>query len=126
MSRRSALVTAAATVVSLPWLFVAAGDGRTSATTRAAPRRVALSARKFAFSLDVITARAGETIVLELGSLDFVHGFALPQLGQRIDLVPGKTVMLSLTDLRAGHYTYLCDNFCGEAHDKMTGTLVVS
>jgi cytochrome c oxidase subunit II len=38
---------------------------------------------------------------------------------------PGKTVALPVFDLRSGRCTYLCDNFCGEAHDKMTGTLVV-
>ena len=26
---------------------------------------------------------------------------------------------------RAGRFVFLCDNFCGEGHDRMTGFLVV-
>ncbi len=54
-----------------------------------------------------------------------MHGFAVPELGARVDLVPGRTVTLGLTPPRAGRFTMLCDNFCGEGHDRMSGWLVV-
>ena len=44
----------------------------------------------------------------------------------RVDLVPGKTVELTFTPDRAGRFVFLCDNFCGEGHDRMTGFLVVT
>jgi cytochrome c oxidase subunit II len=91
-----------------------------------APRRIALSARKFEFSTPVIHAAHGESIVLVLSADDFMHGFSIPELNARIDILPGKTVELALRDLRPGRYAILCDNFCGEGHDKMTGALLVS
>lgn len=107
-------------------LIVAFGAGSAELGTRGSPRRIAITARKFSFSETQVLARAGESIQLEITSLDFVHGFALPQLGVRVDTPPGKMTSLALTDLRMGHYTFLCDNFCGEAHDRMTGALVVA
>ena len=89
-------------------------------------RRIALVASKFQFSQERIEARRGETIVLVVRSIDFVHGFALPELDRRIDVAPGEPVELTLAGLRAGRFTYLCDNFCGEDHHKMVGLLVVA
>jgi cytochrome c oxidase subunit 2 len=105
--------------------LVLAGVGTVCRSERGEVRRIAVVARKFAFSTTEILAHAGESITLELSSVDFVHGFALPELGVRVDVPPGRKVELSLPPLRVGRYSFLCDNFCGEAHDKMTGALVV-
>lgn len=85
-----------------------------------------MTASKFRFSETEIRAHAGETIALVLTSVDFMHGFALPELNARIDVPPGQTVELALHLVRAGRFTYLCDNFCGDGHDRMTGVLVVA
>lgn len=97
----------------------AAGDAATGA-------RVAVVARKFDFSQTEIRARKGEPVTLVLSTTDFVHGFSLPDLGVRVDLIPGKPVVLTLRPDRAGRFVFLCDNFCGEDHDRMSGVLVVS
>ena len=68
----------------------------------------------------------GVPVTLVLSSADFVHGFAIPDLGVRVDLVPGKTVELALTPDREGRFVFLCDNFCGEGHEEMSGALVVT
>ena len=99
---------------------------RTATSQGDAVRRIAIEAKKFTFSTAEIRARRGETIVLVLTATDFMHGFALPELKSRIDVPPGKSVELALRALPAGRFTYLCDNFCGEGHDKMTGMLVVT
>ena len=59
-------------------------------------------------------------------AVDFPHGFGLPDFGLRVDQVPGKVVELAFTPDKAGRFHMLCDNFCGEGHDKMSGWLVVS
>ena len=104
--------------------------GAVGATAAAAngggSRRISIVASRFAFSATEVHARRAETITLALTSTDFVHGFAVPELNVRIDVPPGKTVELSLRTLRPGRFTYLCDNFCGEGHDRMAGTLIVS
>jgi cytochrome c oxidase subunit 2 len=87
---------------------------------------VAVTARKFDFSQPEIRVKKGERVTLVLSSTDFVHGFSVPDLGARVDLVPGKQVELTLRPDRAGRFVFLCDNFCGEDHDRMTGVLIVS
>jgi cytochrome c oxidase subunit 2 len=88
-------------------------------------RRLPVAAAKFAFNVAEIRARRGETLVIALTASDFVHGFSIPELKARIDAVPGRTVELTLRTLPAGRFTYLCDNFCGDGHDRMTGSLIV-
>ena len=63
--------------------------------------------------------------MIALTASDFVHGFSISELKARIDAVPGKTVELILRTLPAGRFTYLRDNFCGDEHDRMTGSLIV-
>ena len=72
------------------------------------------------------SACKGARLTFVLTTPDFVHGFSVPDFGVRIDLVPGKTVELTFTPDSAGRFTFLCDNFCGDAHDRMTGTLIVT
>jgi cytochrome c oxidase subunit 2 len=89
-------------------------------------KRVPLAATKFEFSVTEIRTRVGAPVTLVLSSADFIHGFSIPDFGVRVDLVPGKTVELTLTPDRAGRFVFLCDNFCGEGHEEMAGVLVVT
>ena len=73
-----------------------------------------------------ILVKKNEPVTLQLIAIDFAHGFGLPDFGLRVDLVPGKVVELAVTPDKAGRFHMLCDNFCGEGHDKMSGWLVVS
>ena len=65
-------------------------------------------------------------MTLVLTSVDFPHGFALPDFGARCDLIPGKPVELTvLPEAGPVYFDMLCDNFCGEEHDKMSGWFIV-
>jgi cytochrome c oxidase subunit 2 len=94
--------------------------------TAAGPERIVVSAAKFDFSAAEIRVRKGRPVTLVLTSADFPHGFSVPDFGARVDLVPGKAVELTFTPDRTGRFVFLCDNFCGEGHDRMTGFLVVT
>ena len=114
-------------LLAIALAFGAAGYGVGRAAGDNAPgNRVAVTARKFDFSQAEIRVKKGERVTLVLSSTDFVHGFSVPDLGARVDLVPGKQVELTLRPDRAGRFVFLCDNFCGEDHDRMTGVLIVS
>jgi cytochrome c oxidase subunit 2 len=69
----------------------------------------------------VIPLKAGEPVVLLLRSLDFAHGFFIPDLDQRVDLIPGRVVHFAFTPKTAGRLPFLCDNFCGDGHEGMDG-----
>ena len=89
------------------------------------PRVIHVTARRFAYDPSEIHVRAGEDVVLELESLDRVHGFSIPSLHLRTDIEPGKTIRIELPKVARGTYVFGCDVFCGSHHEEMAGELVV-
>jgi cytochrome c oxidase subunit 2 len=87
---------------------------------------IKVSAKKFEYSPSQITVKKGVPVVLELTSLDRLHGFDCPGLGIRGDINPGKTTTIEFTPKTAGTFPFHCDNFCGTGHDRMKGTIVVT
>ena len=82
----------------------------------AAPRVVELTARRFAYEPSEIHLKVGEPVVVAIRALDFVHGMNLPDLGRRLDLLPGVLTRLELQPTAPGIIEFVCDNFCGEGH----------
>ena len=97
-----------------------------AAIAQSQPRVIKVSARRFVFTPARIEVRKGEAVVFELTTEDVFMGFNLPDFNVRADIVPGKTVRVPLTPDKAGTFTFLCDVFCGEGHETMNGTLVVT
>ena len=96
------------------------------ADARSAPRVVRIEARKFTYTPTLIEMHAGEPVVLELAAIDFAHGFNLPGLKLRAELVPGQVVRINVAGATAGSYPFFCDNFCGSGHEGMSGKLLVT
>jgi len=96
------------------------------AQVAAEPRIIKITAHRFAYEPNEIPLKAGEKVVVEINSLDFVHGMNIPDLGKRLDLVPGRITRLELQPKTPGVIDFLCDNFCGEGHEEMHGRFVVS
>ncbi len=88
-------------------------------------RVVKVVAKRFEFMPSRIELAKGEPVTFELTTLDVVMGFAVPDFKVRADIVPGKVSRLRLTPDKAGTFTFLCDVFCGDGHESMSGTLVV-
>jgi cytochrome c oxidase subunit 2 len=104
---------------------------RLSAQDMAAPqgrkkeRVIKMQAKKFEYTPNQIEIKKGEHVVLEITSLDFIHGFNLPDFKIRADLPPGKITRIRLNPDKVGRYAFLCDNFCGSGHEEMNGTIIV-
>ena len=88
------------------------------------PREIEIAAQRFRFTPNVIPLKAGEPVVLLIRSLDFAHGFFVPDLHLRTDLMPGRVVRLALTPPAPGPLAFLCDNFCGDGHETMHGRMI--
>ncbi len=67
----------------------------------------------------------GKTFLLEVTSLDVIHSFYVPDLGIKIDAVPGITNTFWVRADRGGVYTVQCAEFCGRGHSEMHGEVVV-
>ena len=112
------------------WLLgVAAGCSSSSeAATPVADANlpvISISARQWAFSPASITLQKGVPVFLELSSTDVHHGFNLPDLGVRTDVLPGQKVRVRVTPDKTGTFGFFCDFFCGSGHEGMQGQVVV-
>jgi len=91
-----------------------------------AEREIHITAKKFEFAPETITLKKGEPVVLVISSQDRKHGFNLRAFGIRADVNPGGTARIGFTPNKTGKFNFSCDVFCGEGHEDMTGTIVVT
>ena len=91
-----------------------------------APQIIKVSVKKFEYSVREITVKKGTPVVIELTSEDRLHGFGLPAFGVRGYVSPGEVRRIAFTPDKTGMFEYLCDIFCGEGHEDLTGTLIVT
>jgi cytochrome c oxidase subunit 2 len=117
ISRRGLIATAASTLL-----------GSLAAYAIAAPRErtIKVVARKFEFVPGTIKAKKGETLVLKFTAPEVPMGFNLPDFNVRTDILPGKTATVKFVADKTGTFTFVCDIFCGDHHEDMQGTLVVT
>lgn len=114
--RALALLAGGAALMAVPWTRAA----------RRPPRAIKIVARRFNFTPSEIALKAGERVVLLISSIDFIHGFNVPELGLRADLVPGRVTRLEIQPRQPGKIDFLCDNFCGVEHEEMNGRFIVN
>jgi cytochrome c oxidase subunit 2 len=62
---------------------------------------------------------AGERLSVRLESADVIHDFWAPQLGRKMDMVPGLTNHIWLQADRPGTYLGACAEYCGAEHAWM-------
>jgi len=89
-------------------------------------KAIRITARKFEFVPDKIELKKGEPVVLEFTTADVLMGFNAPDFKVRADIAPGQVARVRLTPDRTGEFEYFCDNFCGEGHETMSGTIRVT
>ena len=91
----------------------------------AAPREIRMVARRFVFEPNTLAVQAGEPLVIRLTAPEVPMGFSLPDFHVRADVVPGRDTVVQFTPDKAGDFTFVCDVFCGNGHEDMSGTLTV-
>ena len=112
--------------------FLLAGGGLALAAAgvralaQSSERVIPVRTFKFAFDPSVIELKKDEPVILELTAHDVFMGFNSPDFHVRTDVVPGKVTRVRLVPDKAGTFTFLCDIFCGDGHESMHGTLIVT
>lgn len=53
-------------------------------------------------------------------SEDVIHSFAMPELGIKVDGIPGRLNQISIESLKGGIYYGQCSELCGNAHSSMS------
>jgi cytochrome c oxidase subunit II len=67
----------------------------------------------------------GQPVQIVLSSADVIHSFWVPQLGGKIDLVPGRVNQTWIQADAAGVFRGICAEFCGLQHARMQLVVVV-
>jgi heme/copper-type cytochrome/quinol oxidase subunit 2 len=73
-------------------------------------------------------APAGAEVQINVTGADVIHSFNIPQLGVRIDAIPGRMNHFAFTVPSAPpgtQYLIQCTEFCGEFHGTMRSFLVI-
>lgn len=91
-------------------------------------RHVAVvQARQWQYAPNVLHATAGVPFRIRLVSEDVVHGFKIIGLDAQVtELIPGKSMELTVTAPKPGTYLYICTTYCGLKHALMFGKLIVT
>ena len=88
---------------------------------------VVVHATQWQYAPGVLHARAGVPLRIRLESDDVVHGFRIIGLDAQVtELIPGKSMELTVTAPKPGTYIYMCTTFCGLKHARMIGKLIVT
>ena len=91
----------------------------------AGERIVAIKVKRFEYSPKEVTLKKGVPVVLQLSSLDVPHGFNLPDLNVRADVIPGKPAKVRIVPQQTGRFVFHCDIFCGTGHEELEGAIIV-
>ena len=73
----------------------------------------------------VLVLPAGRPVDLRLRSLDVIHGFFIPGMRLKQDVIPGMLGHLQFTPEIPGIYPILCSQVCGLGHARMQARLRV-
>jgi cytochrome c oxidase subunit 2 len=64
-------------------------------------------------------------VTIHVTSRDVLHGFWIPELRMKADMVPGLVNTIRVTPTVPGTYRIICTEFCGVAHGAMKNQVVV-
>ena len=77
-------------------------------------------------SINDLHVPAGQVVLLTVKSYDVVHSWWIPQLGGKIQAIPGKTNHIWFKADRPGTYYGQCAEFCGIFHEAMAARVIAT
>jgi cytochrome c oxidase subunit 2 len=104
----------AAVLLAVATLVVSTTAGRAQS-----PRRIEITAERFAYNPNAITLKKGEPVVLVLRSIDVTHGLKIPEWKIESQIKKSKETEINFTPTETGHFVGKCAHFCGKGHGSM-------
>ena len=77
------------------------------------------------FGLDPIEVPEGSEVTFYVTSRDVIHSFSLAGTNVNTMVIPGEVAEMTVEFEEPGEYGILCNEYCGEAHHEMEGTMIV-
>jgi cytochrome c oxidase subunit 2 len=75
-------------------------------------------------SIDQLHVPAGQVVELTVRSYDVVHSWWIPELGGKVQAIPGRTNHFWFKADRPGTYVGQCAEFCGIFHEAMLASVI--
>ncbi|MHB1571302.1 MAG: cytochrome c oxidase subunit II [Solirubrobacteraceae bacterium] len=75
--------------------------------------------RGLPYSYTTMVVPVHTTVVLKIQSTDVIHSWWVPELGGKVDAVPGYTTYTWFKALHTGTFRGQCAQLCGTGHDAM-------
>jgi cytochrome c oxidase subunit 2 len=95
--------------------------------TASAPKIIEIVATRFAFEPAEIEVTEGDHVRLVVKSADGVHGLEIKKFRVQKKIPRGgDPVTIDFVAGAAGSFPIVCSEYCGDGHEDMKGTLVVS
>jgi cytochrome c oxidase subunit 2 len=92
----------------------------------AAPKRIEIVARRFAFEPASIDLQKGVPVILVLKSVDVPHGLRFRELNVEVKAPKGGSGEVQFTPDKTGDFVGHCSVFCGSGHGSMALTIHVA
>jgi cytochrome c oxidase subunit II len=86
---------------------------------------VVLLSRAWAFIPAEIRVPAGAEVRFRATSLDIVHGLSIDQTRVNLMLIPGQITEMTYRFRKPGEHLMICHEYCGLAHHRMSGKVIV-
>src|SRR5580658_9638972 len=106
-------------LVLLVTILGTTGFSSRMARAQAAPQRIEITAKRFAFDPGEITLKKGQPVVLVLKSADVGHGIRIRELNVDVKVSKGGTAQVQFTPDKTGDFVGHCSVFCGSGHGSM-------
>ena len=101
-------------------------DTQINTLTTGETKEFNIIAKQWQFSLNKIEVNKGDTVILNVKSIDVSHGIAIPKLGINEFLSPGNTVKIEFVANQKGTFAFACSISCGVGHSGMRGKIIVN
>lgn len=96
-----------------------------TAVAQAAPQRIEITAKRFAFTPGEITVKKGQPVVLVLKSSDVGHGLRIRDFNVDMKVKANGEAKATFTPDKVGNFEGHCSVFCGSGHGSMKFVLHV-
>src|ERR1700749_1895014 len=80
------------------------------------PKRIEVTAKRFAYEPAEITLKKGQPVVLVIKSVDVAHGLRFRDLNLDTKIDKGGSGELQFTPTKTGDFVGHCSVFCGSGH----------
>jgi cytochrome c oxidase subunit II len=77
------------------------------------------------FTANEIHVPVGRPVTAELRANDVIHSYWVPQMGGKLDMIPGRVNRQTFVPTTEGRYLGKCSEFCGHQHANMRFYLFV-